>query len=64
MSIKDIITGLNTVGKAVKFLKEQDEIKNKTVNLITEVRKVLETFKKYVSEIENVFEKLKELLNK
>ena len=64
MLIKDIITGLNTIGKAVKFLKDQNEIKNKTINLITKVREVLDTFNGYVSEIENVLHRLKDLLNK
>lgn len=64
MLIKDIITGLNTIGKAVKFLKDQNDIKNKTINLITKVREVLDTFNGYVSEIENVLHRLKDLLNK
>ena len=64
MLIKDVISGLSTLGKAVKFLKKQDEIKNKTVTLIDEVKGVLDFFKKYVTEIETVIENLKGVLNK
>lgn len=64
MGLKDIISGLNTLGKAVKFLKQQDDLKEQAKTLIEEVRNVINVFEKYVLNLKDVLEKLKELLNK
>ena len=64
MILKNIIDCVNTVNKAIKFVKEQEEIKNKATTLVDEMNKVLHLFKTFVAEIENLIDKLKGILSK
>ena len=64
MGIVNIFRGLNTLGKATKFLKQQDEIKDQAKNLAEQIKSVIEVFEKFVSDLRYVFTKLKDIINK
>ena len=64
MGIINIFRGLNTLGKAAKFLKQQDEIKEQAMNLAEQIKSVIELFKKFLNGLEYVFTRLKDVINK
>lgn len=64
MGIINIFRGLNTLGKAAKFLKQQDEIKEQAMNLAEQIKAVVEVFKKFVANAEDVLARLKEVVTK
>ena len=64
MGIVNVFRGLNTLGKATKFLKQQDEIKDQARNLAEQIKAVVEVFRKFVANAEDVLDRLKEVVTK
>ena len=64
MGIVNVFRGLNTLDKATKFLKQQDEIKDQARNLAEQIKSVIELFKKFLNGLEYVFTRLKDVINK
>lgn len=64
MEIVNVFRGLNTLGKATKILKQQDEIKDQARNLAEQIKSVIELFKKFLNDLEYVFTRLKDVINK
>ena len=64
MGIVNVFRGLNTLGKATKFLKQQDEIKEQAMNLAEQIKAVVEVFRKFVANAEDVLDRLKEVVTK
>lgn len=64
MGIVNVFRGLNILGKATKFLKQQDEIKDQARNLAEQIKSVIELFKKFLNDLEYVFTRLKDVINK
>jgi len=64
MGIINIFRGLSTLGKATKFLKQQDEIKEQALNLIEQIKAAVETFEKFVANAKDVITRLKEVVTK
>ena len=64
MGIVNVFRGLNTLGKATKFLKQQDEIKDQARNLAEQIKSVIKKKKKFLNDLEYVFTRLKDVINK
>lgn len=64
MGIVNVFRGLNTLGKATKFLKQQDEIKDQARNLAEQIKAVVEVFEKFVANAKDVLARLKEVVTK
>lgn len=64
MGVINIFRGLNTLGKAVKFLKQQDEIKEQAMNLAEQIKAAVEVFEKFVANAKDVLARLKEVITK